>query len=140
MFVSALSCYADTVKVKRKIPAKEEKPLLDNNGYSSQSYNNSVSQDNLEIIKNIVRKYTRAKLNLPQEKFEDVWSLDYCNLKYELEKLGAENIDVLVLYNPQECTGKNFIKISGRTFKNPKRCLKVTFNYKKRAYVHGWCK
>lgn len=97
-----------------------------------------IPKNNLQIIKAKGENYAKHRLSIPKNREKEISSTDFCDISNELKQYGAENIRITLFdtkYNKEDKPVMN-----GRSFKNSRYCIKITFTYGNKPYDTGWCR
>ncbi len=130
---------AEAVTVKRQIPTKPQEPIEQPKEQSLKPEQPQLtSAQKLNKIKKYARNYAKKQLTLKDDEF----GYDYCEMKFTLEGLGAENIyltmfDPKYVYKDKVETG---FKFNGVIYRHVKRCVKLEFEFENKSYYTGFCK
>lgn len=135
MILPALSA---PVTVKRKIPTAEPTaPLIEEKTQKPKSPE-LTSEQKLNKIKQYARNYVKKQPTLDEDKI----GADYCEMKFTMQDMGAENIN-LTVFNPKyvyKDKVETGFKYNGIIYRHVKRCIKLEFTFENKEYFTGYCK
>ena len=134
LLITTLTASSAPVTVKRQIPQPQSEQQT-KQGKPPQL----TSEQKLNKIKQYAQNYVR-KINILNDG-DDIGS-DFCELKFKMSDLGAENI-ILEIFVPEyyfKDKVKTGFKYNGVIYRNPKRCVKLEFVFENQSYFTGYCK